>query len=234
MNVVTAKVDHLRIFMLNQIRLKKCVGIPLFLRKLNRRGALEVLNNACNSMKQKDKLLANDWINLSRIKKMDAFQLFELEYSFSINKPVLDSKYRELIKRFHPDTNNVHVSIPIHINKQYNILNDPFERALLFLSITHDITKAELVEIMDSLPINETILDYIFDISEKVKTNFVNSTYSKGLDDLIEQNNSRIDNCIFRLEQEFCKDDPSMTGILSILKELRMYQKVSFEASNIR
>ncbi|KAK9173592.1 Fe-S protein assembly co-chaperone HscB [Cryptosporidium meleagridis] len=172
--------------------------------------------------------------NLSGILNMNAFQLFGLENKFSINKKSVDLSYKELMRKLHPDvSNNVNESISIHIIKQYNTLNDPFERALLLISLKSNITRDNLINIMDTIPVSSSLLEQIFEIDDKLMEISNSSFNITDIDEISKKNKFKIDSCIKSLEKEFENDSFSIAKILSILKELRIYQKLSERASSI-
>ncbi|KAH8583829.1 DNAJ domain containing [Cryptosporidium sp. chipmunk genotype I] len=172
--------------------------------------------------------------DLSRILSMNAFQLFDLENKFSIDKKNIDLNYKELMRKLHPDVNNfANENISIHIIKQYNILNDPFERALLLLSVKSNITRDNLMNIMDTIPVSSSLLEQIFELDEEMKK-ITNIDFGiSGFDKISKKNKLKIAGCIKSLENEFEKNNVSITKVLSILKELRIYQKLSDRVSSI-
>ncbi|TRY52567.1 DNAJ domain containing protein [Cryptosporidium tyzzeri] len=185
-----------------------------------------------SDMRKTFKLLNEE--NLSGILNMNAFQLFGLENKFSINKKNVDLSYKELMRKLHPDvSNNVNENISIHIIKQYNTVNDPFERALLLISLKSSMTRDHLINVMDTIPVNSSLLEQILEINDKIME-ISNAGFNiTDFDEISKKNKFKIDNCIKSLENEFEKDNFSITKILSILKELRIYQKLSDRASSI-
>ncbi|CUV05200.1 unnamed protein product [Cryptosporidium hominis] len=185
-----------------------------------------------SDMRKTFKLLNEE--NLSGILNMNAFQLFGLENKFSINKKSVDLSYKELMRKLHPDvSNNVNENISIHIIKQYNTVNDPFERALLLISLKSSMTRDNLINIMDTIPVSSSLLEQIFEIDDKIME-ISNAGFNiTDFDEISQKNKFKINHCIKSLENEFEKDNFSITKILSILKELRIYQKLSDRASSI-
>ncbi|OII74247.1 chaperone protein [Cryptosporidium ubiquitum] len=165
---------------------------------------------------------------------MNAFQLFGLENKFTIDKKNLDLNYKELMRYLHPDVGSiVDENISVHIIKQYNIVNDPFERALLLVSIKSKMPRDGLLNIIDTIPVSSSLLEQIFEIDEKIKEIAKIGFSIKDFDEITKRNNLKINDCIQFLESEFEKDNPSIRKILSTLKELRIYQKLNDRASSI-
>lgn len=173
--------------------------------------------------------------NAISILDMNAFQLFGLNYSFLINKNFLDSKYRELIKLLHPDINEcTHKDIINHIVKSYKFLNNPFERALLLISIIKNTTRENVLNLMDSLQTETKFLEKIFEIDMKINQAPVNSEeHQSELKNLLKKNELNTIKCIYLLEKEFQKKNPKIERIMFVLKELRIYQKLNEKLSDI-
>lgn len=80
-------------------------------------------------------------INTNDLLNYDYFRLFELPYEYEIDSLILQHKYRELQKEFHPDNyvianegeNTRALQISGFINQAFDTLNDPLSRAIYLL-----------------------------------------------------------------------------------------------------
>ncbi|KAJ1607673.1 DNAJ domain-containing protein [Cryptosporidium canis] len=169
----------------------------------------------------------NNGNNLSSILNMNAFQLFGLETKYPVDIKNLDSNYRELMRKLHPDiTDDNGRNASVHVISQYNIIKDPFERGILLASVKSGVHRDSLLSLMDESPLDPIILEYIFVVDEEIKKIASTSFKMEDFDDLTKRHKLKINHCIHCLEKEFDQDIISIKKILCILKELRIYQKI--------
>ncbi|KAK6589388.1 chaperone - related [Cryptosporidium xiaoi] len=162
------------------------------------------------------------------------FQTFGIEYSFEIDKKFLESKYKELIKLSHPDIDkNVNMEIPIHIIRNYKLLHDPFERALLVISKKTNTSREYLMDKIDSLTMDLKVMDDIFDTDMNIKEIEAGEMRKRDLTSIVERNDKKISEYIKLLETEFKRNDLEVTNILRILKNLKIYQKLNLKLSDV-
>lgn len=213
--------------------LKQCSSVFLFIH--SNFNTIRDYNAKCNyANTNKVFEITNDGKNSSSILSMDAFQLFGLETKYHIDSKNLDSNYKELMRKLHPDIcNDTSRDISIHIINQYNIMKDPFERGLLLASVKSKIPRDTLINLMDEILVDSNVLEQVFEVDENINNIGTNNFRMKDFDEIEKKKELKIGGCINSLEEEFEKDDMPITKVLSILKELRIYQKLSDRMSSV-
>ncbi|KAH8741355.1 DNAJ domain containing protein [Cryptosporidium ryanae] len=172
--------------------------------------------------------------NAINVLDTDMFQIFDIDYSFEIDKKIIENNYKEMIKSSHPDVNeNIDIEVPTHVIRNYKLLNDPFERALLIISKKMNTSRERLIDEIDSLPVNLKVMDDVFDKDMKIKEIETGDMKKYNLTSIIESNNAKINQYIESLKVEFRKESLEVVKILKILKELRIYQKLNVKLSGI-
>lgn len=170
----------------------------------------------------------------SSILNMNAFQLFGLEMKYTLDKKNLDSNYKELMRKLHPDVcNYTNRDISIHIINQYNIMKDPFERGVLLASMKSKIPRDCLINLMDEISVDSNILEQVFEVDEEISKIGTNNLRIKDLDKIAEKKELMISFYIDSLGKEFERDDISIIEVLRILKELRIFQKLNDRISSL-
>ena len=148
---------------------------------------------------------------------MNYFLLFSLDAKYDIDNNLLEEKYIELQKKFHPDISISKTSIDSnYINKAYVILKDQVKRAEYLLNLKN-------INLED-FPLTTNELQKILSIHENIE----NSTEIQRKDLLLQ-----IENDITILENEISKafeklhlkDAASMTVRLKYMINLRKYLK---------
>jgi molecular chaperone HscB len=77
--------------------------------------------------------------DLNKILRQNCFEIFDLPYTYKIDKNTLNSKYQKLQKLLHPDKFVNHpdsllsIRVSAHINDAYNTLNSPHSKAIALL-----------------------------------------------------------------------------------------------------
>ena len=123
------------------------------------------------------------------------FEIFHLNPAFNIDIALLESKYHDLQRNFHPDLNNINdLEKSIHINSGYKILSDDFLRASHLLQLKNINIEDEDCAIK---PDKSMLIDIIA-LQEKIfDPNFINNQQS------IKITKKNINDEILKLLQEF-------------------------------
>lgn len=123
------------------------------------------------------------------------FEIFHLNPTFKIDISLLESKYHDLQRNFHPDLNNINeLEKSIQINAGYKILSDDFLRATHLLQLKNIDVEDEDCEIR---PLKSMLID-IIELQEKIfDENFINNQES------IKTTKKNINTEILKLLQEF-------------------------------
>ncbi len=150
----------------------------------------------------------------------DHFTLFNIQPKFDIDLSLLEKKYIELSKTFHPDNCTLNDEKPlavtktINVNKAYEILKSPLKRAeyLLHLFSAENIDNHSSEILEESMQIREAIFD--------------------GIDrkTLIQTISNKIKDCIENLKNAFADKDLNKAMIQSSrLKYLnKSYEEVKW------
>ncbi|WP_339045211.1 Fe-S protein assembly co-chaperone HscB [Candidatus Mesenet endosymbiont of Agriotes lineatus] len=150
----------------------------------------------------------------------DYFTLFNIQPKFDIDLDLLEKKYIELSKTFHPDNctldhaKSIAVKDTININKAYQTLKSPLKRTEYLLSLL----KAEK---------NCNVDSEILEESMQIRESILSGDDKQILTKIIE---NKIKECIGNLKNSFANNDLNKaTGQLHRLKYLnKSYEEVKW------
>jgi molecular chaperone HscB len=105
---------------------------------------------------------------------MNYFEIFDLKPSYNLNQVMLENKYRELQKKYHPDNADsideqlAMVEQTIKINEAYDILSDEVSLIVYYLKINNNLELSQ-GQIQDEL--SQDDLMYLLDLQENIVNN---------------------------------------------------------------
>lgn len=105
---------------------------------------------------------------------MNYFEIFDLKPSYNLNQVMLENKYRELQKKYHPDNADsideqlAMVEQTIKINEAYDILSDEVSLIVHYLKINNNL-ELSVGQIQDELSQDDLI--YLLDLQENIVNN---------------------------------------------------------------
>ncbi|EEA07191.1 co-chaperone Hsc20 family protein [Cryptosporidium muris RN66] len=208
----------------------------------------KILETLCSSCEGKYKVLYSSLkhLNINKygctncsklivpLKTLDAFELFGLDSVFDIDKDLVQQKYRDLMKIFHPDKSlGFDENVSKHINASFKILMDPFERGILKLYLHNGTTRGAIIEKLDSLPIDLNLLNEVLQVDEKVNNlSKVKEEDKSEVNKLIKSYTEQVNTCINLLKVQFTNEPLDTNAILHELHKLRFYQKLIAKLNN--
>lgn len=112
-------------------------------------------------------------IDVQSLFKKNAFELFNLNLEYNIDKKFLKQNYLLLQKKYHPDKhitqskliNDLMCNLSVYINEQYQLLINPVQRSILIFKIfnypfdINDKSKLTLEFLMQQMELQEKIED---------------------------------------------------------------------------
>ncbi|XGA09052.1 MAG: Fe-S protein assembly co-chaperone HscB [Wolbachia endosymbiont of Xenopsylla cheopis] len=155
----------------------------------------------------------------------DYFTLFNIQPKFDIDLDLLEKKYIELNKTFHPDNctldheKSIAVKDTININKAYQILKSPLKRAEYLLS---------LLNAAKNCKVDPEILEESMQIRESIFIGDDKQVLTKTIEDKMKE-------CIRNLKNSFANNDLNKAaGQLHRLKYLnKSYERGKVELIQI-
>lgn len=156
-------------------------------------------------------------VDAEKVFMCNHFSILGFQPRFNIDLNVLEDKYIELSRTFHPDVNDGKCENIIKINKAYEVLKSPLKRAEHLLDLSEvRINTTNLKVLNESIEIRESLLD------------------CNDMDDAIKMVDEKIKNCIKSLVYAFNEKNFSDAAeeVLRLKYLYKAFEEVKKNAAN--